>query len=353
MRRVMSARCWALLAGVVICFAGPGPRRVQAQHGSKVVLSPADAGAFGDAVQKSATDALSEALRMQGLNVVLFEEAKKALPQGESCDHDCGERLLRLVSADLSARVKITGSAEQLPDQAQVTLVDADGHHYEGAAKLRDGDVRDATTRALLEARSYQLLGPGPWLRVEGTPEGADVLIDGSVVGQVPYRASLAAGKHALIVRDAGYSRYEKAVEVPARDGFRFEIRVALEPAPIDAPVAALEMPGHAPAQASPAEHNRLWLIAPIAMEVVGVGLATATTVRIATGVDSCVEPDAAGHCTEKSGVRTWPTVAAYGLSAALIGAGLVWIVLGTQAERRTQVAANIGIDHIVVSGSF
>jgi hypothetical protein len=353
MRRVMSARCWALLAGVMICVASAGPRRVQAQHGSKVVLSPADAGAFGDVVQKSATDALSEALRMQGLSVVLFEEAKKALPHGESCDHDCGERLLRLVSADLSAVVKITGNAGQQPDQAQVTLVDAEGHHYEGAAKLRDGDVRDATTRALLEARSYQLLGPGPWLRVEGTPEGADVLIDGSVVGQVPYRAGLAPGKHALVVRDAGYSRYEKALDVPARDGFRLEIRVALEPAPIEAPVAALEMPGNQPAQPSAAQHDRLWLIAPIAMEVVGVGLATATTVRLASGVDSCVDPDEAGRCTEKSGARTWPTVAAYGLSAALIGGGIVWIVLGTQAERRTQIAANVGFDHITVSGSF
>jgi hypothetical protein len=353
MQRVMGARYPVLIAGVALCLAQGSAARVWAQHGPKVVLGRAEADAFGDVVRKSATDALSDALHMQGFNVVAFEEAKKALPRGEGCDQACGERLMHLVSADLSAMVKITGNTQQLPDQAQVTLVDSAGHHFEGAAKFRDGDVREATTRALLEARSYQLLGPGPWVRVDGTPEGAEVLIDGSVVGQLPYRASIAPGNHPLVVRDAGYSRYEKTLEVPASDAYKAEIRVALEPAPIEAPVAALALPANESAQEAPAQPSRAWLAGPIAMEVLGVALATAVTVRLATGVNSCVEPDTDNYCVENKGVRVWTTVSAYALSAGLIGGGLVWIVLGTQAERKPQVAANIGLGHIAVSGSF
>jgi hypothetical protein len=353
MQRLMAARYPVLVVGVALCLAQSSAGRAAAQHGPKVVLGPAEADSFGDVVRKSATDALSDALHMQGFNVVLFEEAKKALPRGEGCDQACGERLLQLVSADLSAMVKITGNAEQLPDQAQVTLVDSAGHHFEGAAKLRDGDVREATTRALLEARSYQLLGPGPWVRVDGTPEGADVLIDGSVVGQLPYRASIAPGSHVLVVRDAGYSRYEKTLEVPASDASKAEVRVALEPAPIEAPGAALALAANEPGQTAPVQHSRAWLAAPIAMEVLGVALATAVSVRLATGANSCVEPDIDNYCVENKGVKVWTTVSAYALSAGLIGGGIVWIVLGTQAERQPQVAANIGIDHIAVSGSF
>ncbi|HEY2734780.1 MAG TPA: hypothetical protein VGI70_12385, partial [Polyangiales bacterium] len=161
MRRVMSARGSA----VFTCLLGMWMSRAsaaEAQHGQKVVLGPAEAEVGGDAVRKSASDALAEALRMQGMSVVFFEEAKKSMPRGETCDHACTERLLQLVSADLAGTVSISGNAEQAPDQAKVMLVDASGHHFEGTAAVRDGDVRDATTRALLEARSYQLLGPGP-----------------------------------------------------------------------------------------------------------------------------------------------------------------------------------------------
>jgi hypothetical protein len=347
--QVMSALYAAAIVGSIGCSAWSW---TSCAHAQKAVLGPAQADVGGDSVRKLASEALGEALRMQGLTVLYFEEAKKALPRGESCDDACAARLLRVVSADLSAVVKITGNEQGLPNLAQVNLQDAAGHHFEGTAAVRDGDVRDATTRALLEARSYQLLGPGPWLRVEGTPEGADVLVDGSVVGKLPYRASIVAGRHQLIVRDAGYSRFEQTLDVPAEDGRKLKVQVALEPAPIEAPGAALEASALAQTNAS-SDRDSSWLVLPITMGVLGVGLATVASVRLASRGDSCVQPDAAGRCIEKRGVRVWPTVGTYALSAALIGAGIVWIVLGSQEEERAHLAANIGIDHVSIAGSF
>ena len=126
-------------------------------------------------MRKSATDALGEALRMQGFSVVLFEEAQKSLPRGEGCDQACGERLLKLVAADLSAVVKVSGNTEHLPTQTQVTLVDAAGHHYEGSAKLRDGDVREATTRALFGGAVLSAARAGPVAERGRHAEGAEV----------------------------------------------------------------------------------------------------------------------------------------------------------------------------------
>jgi hypothetical protein len=345
----MSALCAAAIAGSVCCVAWSWTR---CAHAQKAVLGPAQADVGGDSVRKLASEALGEALRMQGFTVMYFEEAKKELPHGERCDEACAARLLRVVSADLSAVVKIAGNESGLPADAQVSLQDAAGHHFDGSATVRDGDVRDATTRALLEARSYQLLGPGPWLRVEGTPGGADVLVDGGVVGKLPYRASIAAGKHQLVVRDAGYSRFEQTLDVPAENSRKLTVQVALEPAPIEAPSAALET--GAPEQTNAlSQTDSTWLVLPVTMAALGVGLAVVASARLASRGDSCVKPDAAGRCIERRGVRVWPTVGTYALSAGLIGAGIVWMVLGSQDEERVQLGASIGIDHVSLVGSF
>jgi hypothetical protein len=87
-------------------------------------------------------------------------------------------------------------------------------------------------------------------------------------------------------------------------------------------------------------------------MAALGVGLAALVSARIASGVESCVDPDSMGRCTKRIGVNVWPTAGAYALSAALIGTGIVWIALGT-SEESPALAANIGIEHVSIAGSF
>lgn len=323
----------------------------------KVVLGPALADTGGDAVAGVASTALADALRMQGLTVTMYEQGKGSVSGAQGCDDACGARLLRVVSADFSAVVRVVNAPSSGRSRAVVKMFDAAGHRYEGSADIRDGDVRDATTRAVLEARAYQLLGPGPWLRIDGTPEGADVLIDGENAGSLPYRAPIAPGKHDVVVREAGFAQTHQTIDVPKDDSRHVDVRIALEPSQLASAAAAaqtVDEPASAPSEATT---DSTWLAAPVAMGVLGVGLAVVLTVRIASGVNDCVDPDMNMLCTEKRTVRAGPTIAGYALSAALLGGAITWIALGlshdSEPSESPPLAAGIGVGQVSLRGSF
>jgi PEGA domain len=324
----------------------------------KVVLGPAVADTGGEAVAGVAKSALADALRMQGLNVMVYEQGKVSAAEG--CDDACGARLLHVASADLSAIVHVVNSPSSghSRSRALVKMFDAAGHRYEGSAEIRDGDVRDAVTRAVLDVRAYQLLGPGPWLRIEGTPEGAAVLIDGENAGTLPYRAPIAPGKHDIVVRETGYARAHQAIDVPTDDSRHLDLRIALEPSQLASPSAAAQsVEGRGPEAPSETTTDSTWLAAPVAMGVLGVGLAAALTVRIASGVNDCVDPDMNMLCTEKRTVRAGPTIVGYTLSAALLGGAITWIALGlshdSEPSEPPPLAAGVGLGQVSLRGSF
>ena len=353
-RRMLHRLLLALFACVLFSSA-----RADAQS---VVVGPGVTDGHSQHQLDLANGALTSALGMQGLTVVQPSGTREAVlgdlgeivPPAASasaklgCDQACGAGLISAASADLSAWVHLrrVDAAHSGADTATVTLQDAAGHRFEGFADLRDGDVRDATTRALLEARSYQLLGPGPWLSLVGTPEGAEVLVDGQRVGELPYRGAVAPGQHEVVVREAGYVKHAQSVELPDEQSRRIELKVALEPAPLAPSPNAV-----AYANSSEGSADSAWLAAPVAMGMLGVGLATVLTVRLVTGLH-CSEP-----CLETRSVRMAPTIGGYALSAALIGASITWIVLGMQtgseSSRESQVTARVGLGHLQLSGSF
>jgi hypothetical protein len=100
-------------------------------------------------------------------------------------------------------------------------------------------------------------------------------------------------------------------------------------------------------------EERGLWRIAgPLVLGGAGVALAAVTTVRLASGLDSCVNADAEGRCTERRTVQVAPTVIYYSLSAALIGGAVVWWVLGSQQDE-APVALGVGLGSAAVFGHF
>lgn len=326
----------------------------------KVVLGPTAVHGYAEADGERAREALAEALRMQGLTVTQLPRAPGEAIGARGCDLGCGARLLAAAGADMSGWVKLSKSQAADSGHATVTLLDSGGHRYEGRVDVRDGDVREATTRALLDARAYQLLGPGPWLRVAGTPEGAVVLVDGEPVGALPHRGSIAPGRHQLIVREPGYAPWQQTLDVADDETRKLEFDVALEPAQVSAEAAqaqASSSPALARRAAEPASASRSWLIAPVAIGTLGVALATAVSVRIATGTSECVAPDAYGLCAQERVVRVWPTAAGYALSAVLIGGSITWIVLGLNSESapaaEPRIQARVGLGHVGLSGRF
>jgi hypothetical protein len=363
--RLLCTGCCAVLVLYVLGFAA----RATAQS---VVVGPGFAEGHSSHQVELATTALTSALGMQGLTVVQpsgtrdavlgdlgdIVPAAAAAKSKLACDQACGAGLIAAASAELSAWVFLrrADAAHSGNDTSTVTLQDAAGHRFEGVAELRDGDVRDATTRAMLEARSYHLLGPGPWLNLVGTPDGAEVLVDGQRVGVLPYRGTIAAGQHEVVVREAGYVKHSESVSVPDEQSRRMELKVALEPAPLAPPPGAVALD----ATESESGPSSAWLAAPVAMGTLGVGLAAVLTVRIITGLE-CSEP-----CLEKRSLRAAPTIGGYALSAALIGASVTWIVLGMQPDEATEsnpsavsrankpkLRASVGLGHVQLSGSF
>jgi len=141
-------------------------------------------------------------------------------------------------------------------------------------------------------------------------------------------------------------------IEVPASDTHRARVVVALAPAPFVAsgqgePLRAVDLES-----SGQADHDETWLVWPVVVGSVGVVLAGATSVRLATGIDHCVNPDIARHCTERRSVNWVPTVLAYSVSAALVGTSVVWIVAGMN-EERPGLAARVGLDGVSLTGSF
>jgi hypothetical protein len=331
------------------------PSRAAAQ---KVIVLPEAAGQGGDAVTNLAHSAMRDALGMQGLRVMAWEEAKSRLAPGETCQDvaACTPKVMKAASAELAAGVVVSRNAQGAAERVRVALLDTDKRRYDGESEVEDGDVRTATTRALLEARSFQLLGPGPWLRVEGTPEGAEVLVDDRIVGRVPYRATVIPGTHKLRVREAGYTAFEQQLNVPATDDSHVaQIVVALEPAPIAVGNGGDGLRAVPQDGGSRRRQNSTWLVGPIVVGGLGLVLAGVTTVRLATRIDSCVNPDERGYCTYRRRVNIAPAVIEYTLSAALIGGSIAWVVLGLSDtdERQPGVTARLGLDGIQLAGRF
>ena len=357
-RRLDLLRSLAACSAVLLSLAVH--ERVRASD-VRVALGPTSAVGFSQQDAQHAAAALSDALRMQGLSVLPRAQRgadvdELALDAG-ACDRACGAQLMEAASAELAAWVKLSMASRARGGSAEVTLQDGSGHRFQGTAEIRDGDVREATTRAVLDARSYQLLGPGPWLRIEGTPEGAEVLVDGERVGTLPYRAGVAPGKHEVVVREAGYLRFNQSVSVPSDESRRQELRIALEPTPIDTQSGAVPLATAEP-YADSAPRDSAWLAAPVAMGMLGLGLASVISVRLLTGYDPCVgESDSAGFCLESRTLRVGPTVGGYALSAMLIGGSITWIVLGLQnndaSSEQVALRARVGLGTLQLSGSF
>ncbi len=344
----------AITSALLLCAGTPSLARAQSQ---RVIVVPLPAmtqmASNQHAAEVAALAALTDALSMQGLEVVDFQAARAKRLPGDRCeDRGCATRLLRAGAAELTATAELDDTTAVA--KVRVRLLARDAHAYEGEAEIDSGDVRGATTRALLEARALQLLGPGPWLRVDGTPEGAQLELDERPVGTVPYRAAVTPGPHRLRVKANGYLTSEQELDVPAADR-KLDVRVALSPAQLETPVAPSAQ-GAVAVNQSGDPRGPGWVILPIALGVSGVAIASATTVRLLTGSGYCAHADAAGRCAVRR-TSVAPSVAYYAVSGALIGAAVIWLVLGshtdTGAASDGSMHADIGFGTVSLSGSL
>ncbi len=71
-----------------------------------------------------------------------------------------------------------------------------------------------ATVAAMVEASNKTASVAAPKVSVFSTPDGADIEIDGSFVGNTPSVVELAAGEHVVVLKKSGYKPWERKLKV-------------------------------------------------------------------------------------------------------------------------------------------
>jgi tetratricopeptide (TPR) repeat protein len=75
---------------------------------------------------------------------------------------------------------------------------------------------------------------PKGWLSVRSTPPGAEVLVDGKVVGTTPLeRSRVVAGQRAIEVSLSGHYSDKRSLAITENQESRFEVALAVRPSPV------------------------------------------------------------------------------------------------------------------------
>jgi hypothetical protein len=199
---------------------------------TQVVLLPVRGDERLTAQRDVAQRALTDAMRQQGMAVVSHADALGRLPaNANACGAiDCAPTMLRELSIELAAACAVWLSPDAPEGTVFVTLIDDAGARFPGARAVNGGDIALAVRAALADARGLHMLGPGPWVRVHGQPEGAKVFVDGQLVGTVPYRAAMVAGRYELKVQAPGHKSEQQTLDIPLNDARVVDVEVGLSP---------------------------------------------------------------------------------------------------------------------------
>lgn len=202
-------------ANMVVPATAPG------EAGATVAVLPLEVeGELSDADRDTLTMELVEGLERGAFGVVRPEAVLSATPKAAGC-------------ADAKCRTKIAAESSATHVlQARVTVVDRD---YAVALELFDGRRGDsvATTDeaceicgitdagALMETAAATLrtkldaLAKGPsTLSITSTPEGAEVLLDGEIIGVTPLERPVVPGKAVIRVSKEGFIAIEREVQL-------------------------------------------------------------------------------------------------------------------------------------------
>ena len=135
-------------------------------------------------------------------------------------------------SADLvDARVRIDGV-----DIGQTPLLNVEvepGEHQLSIVKDRYLDYGDTITiegRSVEQSFSASLEQAWATVSLSTTPSGADILVDGEIIGSTPLNAEIIQGQRDLVLKLAGHKAWQEEYDILAGEDFSIPL-VELEPA--------------------------------------------------------------------------------------------------------------------------
>jgi hypothetical protein len=259
---------------------------------------------------------------------------------------ECAAAFMRSHSAGASRAIVLSVAREARAKKTTITgwIVAQDG-----TVLVIDQGVCDACTAASLKDVTMELLSAllrevearttPTTLAIRTTPAGAQVEIDGRVVGETndrkPFEYRVYAGPHRVVVQLRGYETATRSVQL-----------VPGETKPVD--IALVPLPGATKPPRTPATATPATTAAPRPVRwggwiTLGSGVVVAST-GIALVIADQATPDATSgpHRQERRDTMALGLTAT-GLGAAAIGAGVWWLLRDTDKPRR-QARATPGV---------
>lgn len=287
-----------------------------------------------------ATQAVATVLAGEGARILTQQQAEARVGgAAASCTGpECTAELVRGSGADVAVAQSLQPADEASDrDILFLTLIDRAGRRFPGQAPMDDPDLLRVVRDALHDARSLQLLGPGPWLRVHSIPAGAQVLLDGRPMGSTPTRAAVTAGRHTLEIRLQGLRPHARTVDVPADPSRQIEIDADLAPRG-RAPARRASTRIAAPLRAvDPASTRSRPVVGPLILGVAGLAVLGYETLQV--GSNRCKARDGNGECTRRTKIDPHEATAIAGLGAAAMVGALLWHVLAEDADEPPPIA--------------
>jgi len=318
-----------------------GPRSARADGAA--VLPVHDSARLDARIRRDGASALVAALAAEGVRVRSPADTEALLvgdPLAACAAVDCAGDVARRLGVDVAAVLSIFGEAMRA-ESVTVALATADGLSFGGEADVdAEHPLERAVAAALAEARIRLGAGTRGTLRVETTPPGATVHVDGEFRGETPMFRAIEPGAHRVVVSQPGRVSETREVVVELHEETTLTLTLA--------PVAVA-----APAEGAP---PRPW-IGPLMLGGAGVALLAFDLASLATL--GCSDEAPGGACRREIVVDPLP----FGLYAgvgggALVGA-LIWWLLGRNAAGEAEPSTSarlrldVGLGDVTLRGRF
>ena len=332
----------AAFSALVLFCAGVGTSS-SARADSAAVLPVRESARISDGVRADAATAAASALAEDGVRVRSAIDTEAVLvgdPLATCATVECAGAVARRVGADFVVVLSVLGTAEH-PTTITVALATGDGLSFGGEAEItRARPLAQAVAAAIAEARIRQGAGTRGTLRVETTPPGATVHIDGRFRGETPLYRALEPGPHQVVVSQEG--RVTETHEVVVTLHGDSALRLALAtPRPPSVPRTHTERP----------------VLGPLVLALAGTGLLAIDIVGLAQL--GCTETQPGGACLREQVIDVVPFTLYAGLGAGAILGAILWFVLGAhevvESSDATSAAwrIDLGLGELFVSGRF
>jgi hypothetical protein len=328
-------RSWWVLATAAVLAALPFSlaSSAAANEGLTAVLAESTPSPDAAEIEERATEAVTAALAGRGVRVLTAQEKRARLRERADtlCDGlDCAASVLRALGTDMLVAVAVSVQGERT--DVIVTLVDPEEKHVDGTARVGAEGLETASRAALAVALERWPARGGVPVRIEGSPLGAAVTVDGRPAGTLPLDLRLVPGTYRLAASMLGHETAEQNLAVPPDAGRPLLVSFAL------APSEAAKRP------------TAGWDYA-LGGALAATALTYATAGLVALAKDGRCEKHAQGGCTDRyvfeardAARYAVPAIVAAGLAVPILWKRPIQVFLG----RRNDTSAWLS-----VKGSF